>query len=90
MRYVYRYELAITDRPRILLPEGAQVLSVGPPRGGRDGLDLWALVDPGNGMEPCEFRIIGTGHPVPDDAGRFVGSVTTHDGQLVWHVFEAS
>lgn len=92
-RYVYRYELPLTWRPQILLPQGARVLSVGPPRDGRVTLDLWALIDPQNdtmmGRQARQFRVVGTGHPLPEDAGLFVGSVTSHDGQLVWHVFEA-
>lgn len=91
-RVIYRYRLPITDRPSLGLPEGATVLSVGPPRDERDELDLWALVDPNNdtmmGRVRRDFRIVGTGHDVPADIGSFVGTVATHQGSLVWHVFE--
>lgn len=86
-RSVYRYRLPITDLPEIELPEGARVLSVGPPRDGRDELDLWALVSPGAPLRRRTFRVAGTGHPVPIDPGAFLGSVTTHGGDLVWHVW---
>jgi hypothetical protein len=87
---IYRYRLPITDAPAIELPIGAQVLSVGPPRDGRDELDLWALVDPDQVAIRTEFRIVGAGNPVPYDCGRFIGTVPTHGGQLIWHVFEAA
>lgn len=90
---IWGYDLPITGRPRLALPEGARVLSVGPPRDGRDVLDLWVAVDPRNdtlmGRVPRDFRVVGTGHPLPDDCGPFVGTVPTHGGLLVWHVFEA-
>lgn len=85
---VFRYRLPITDQPVIHMPDGATVLSLGPPRDDSDELDLWAMVDPQRASRPCPFLVVGTGHEVPDDAGSFIGSVTTHGGQLVWHVFE--
>ncbi len=89
---IYRYRLPIIDCPTLLLPEGARVLSVGPPRDDRDELDLWALVDAANdttmGRLRRDFRIVGTGNPVPPDVGPFIGTVPTHGGALVWHVFE--
>ena len=77
-----------------VMPAGAQVLSVGPPRNGTQELaaelDLWAVVDPSAATSPRHFRVVGTGHPMPDDCGRFVGTTVTHGGALVWHVFEAA
>lgn len=88
-RVVYRYRLPITDCPVVQLPERANILSVGPPRDGRDELDLWALVSPHAPLRPCHFRVVGTGNPMPPDAGSFIGTVPTHGGSLVWHVFLA-
>lgn len=85
---VYRYRLPITDRPVVDMPDGATVLSLGPPRDDdSDELDLWAMVDPSQPLRPCPFIVVGTGHVVPDDAGAFVDTVATHGGQLIWHVF---
>lgn len=87
---IWRFALPITDRPTVKMPVGAAVLSVGPPRGSADELDLWVTVDPAETMrEHCQFLVVGTGHPLPDDAARFVGTVVTHGGTLVWHVFLA-
>jgi len=88
-RVIYRYRLAITDFPEVVMPAGAKVLSVGPPRDGQDfPLDLWALVDPAAPLAPRPFRVVGTGNPMPPDCGRFVGTVPVYDGRLIFHVFE--
>jgi hypothetical protein len=89
-RRIYRYRLDITDAPKVELPHRAQILSVGPSRDGSDQLDLWALVDPDNELRVMEFRIVGTGNPMPDDYGTFIGTVAIHGGALVWHVFTAA
>lgn len=91
-RRIFRYRLAITGAPGLHMPAGAEVLSVGPPRDGSDRLDMWAVIDVrvGGFEEYREFRVVGTGHPMPDDCGRFIGTVATHGGALIWHVFEAA
>jgi hypothetical protein len=87
---IFRYRLPITDTPDVLLPAGAEVLSVGPPRDDSADLDLWALVDPAAPSRPRSFRIVGTGNPMPSDCGRFVGTVPVLGGKLIFHVFEAA
>jgi hypothetical protein len=92
-KVIFRYRLDIADNPKVDLPAGAEVLSVGPPRDGADLLDLWALVHGDSHIRLTsarEFRIFGTGHPMPDDPGRFVGTVPTHEGRFIWHVFEVT
>jgi hypothetical protein len=90
-RRVFRYRLPITDHVVLEMPTGAEVLSVGPPRDGFDELDLWAVVDTSVVTEQDRrFRIVGTGNPMPDDCGRFIGTVPTHGGSLIWHVFEVA
>lgn len=87
---VFRYRLPITDVAEIKMPEQPDILSLGPARDGGDELDLWALVVPGAPTRTFRFLVCGTGHPVPANRGAFVGSVTTHGGQLVWHVWIAT
>lgn len=86
---IWRYLLPLTDEPVVRMPARSRVLSVGPPRSGDSHLDLWALVDPTAADEGREFRIVGTGNPMPTDCGRFVGTTYSHGGALIWHVFEA-
>ncbi len=91
MTRILRYRLALADAVDVVLPKGAVVLSVGPPRDGADQLDMWAAVAeyPGLGQEARSFRLIGTGNPMPDDCGRFIGTVPLYNGRLIFHVFEA-
>lgn len=91
---IYRYLLDIIDEPTIRMPRAARVLSVAAERrhpwDGEHHFELWALVDP-TVLEHEEraFRVVSTGNPMPGDCGRFLGTVPTHGGMFVWHVFEA-
>jgi hypothetical protein len=83
---VWKYQLKITDVQTIWLPVGATILSVGMQYGSPT---MWALVDPTRANSKREIRIAGTGHVVPQsDASRFIGTLITEGGALVWHVFE--
>lgn len=76
------------------MPAGARILPFPPsprdPHGGT--IEIWAQVDPEHPMKTRHFRIFGTGHPMPDDDAyatlTFIGTVITHDGTFVWHIFE--
>jgi len=71
----------------LLLPAGAQVLSVGVQS---RAVYVWILLDPDVPVtETRHFIIVGTGWDVNRNAlGDFVGTV--HDGGFVWHVFVKS
>lgn len=89
MKTIHRYELPITDRPSVRMPRGAQILTA--PVSGRNRLgrvELWACVDTDTSMEVREFCIVGTGNPMPDDCGQFIGTVATNGGAYIWHLFE--
>lgn len=54
---------------------------------------------PGSGSQPPEkepvfterlLRIYGTGNPVDDNPGEYLGTFTSHMGRLRWHVFVAN
>lgn len=89
MKTIYRYQIPITDRPTLSMPAGAHILPA-PPGERNDGSDIeiWAEVDTTRPLEPRGFTIVGTGNPMPDEHGAFVGTVVTHGGQFVWHIFE--
>jgi hypothetical protein len=84
---IFKYELEVTDEQQILLPEHARILSVQVQNG---RLCLWALVNDGALTNRRRtFRVVGTGHPVPDNEYlAFLGTVQMHGGALVFHVFE--
>lgn len=86
-RTIYKYAISVVDESQVLLPEGAEILSVGP---GSNAYHLlvWALVDADAPPEPRNFRIVGTGHPVEEDSIQYVATVQAPP--FVWHVFEAA
>ena len=84
---IWKFELQVTDAQRVIMPEGAKLLSVGDQRG---TLCLWALCDPSAGLEDRHIEIVGTGNPISQEVGigrRFIGTVLMEP--FVWHVFES-
>jgi hypothetical protein len=53
-----------------------------------DLVDVFCLVDLEGPMTSREFRVVGTGHPVPEGY-TYRGTAERADGALVWHVMEA-
>lgn len=86
MKTIYRYEFEVDDRVTIVMPKGARILSVLPSDRLTYGVALWAIVDTDAETEPRYLLVRGTGHPLTEWLGRFVGTVS--HGPLVWHVFE--
>lgn len=86
-RVVYRYTLGAADRQVVAMPGGADILHVGRTRTVvPHAVDVWAAVDPDRPTVDRAFLVVGTGNPIPDTAGRHIGSVDV--GAFVWHVFE--
>jgi hypothetical protein len=86
---IWKWELSVADLQIIMMPIGAQVLSVQVHRGAPQ---LWAMVDETSPAEPRTFATVGTGHTMTKNAiyGRFIGTYQLHGGDLVFHVFEHS
>lgn len=83
MRTVWKFDVPVTDAPRLEMPEGARFLSAGP--GGHGRLWIWAEVDTSNPPEPRSLRIVGTGNPMPE-VGAYIATVQAPP--FVWHVYE--
>ncbi|MND83651.1 hypothetical protein D3C80_755210 [compost metagenome] len=85
MKTIWKTTLQLVDNQTIELPEGHVVLSVMNQRG---KIVLYAEVNPEAEQKAVvPIAIYGTGNPVPEAPGRFVGTVTTDNEQLVWHVY---
>lgn len=86
MKTIYKYGLDITDKQRIELPVGAELLSVQNQRG---EINLWALVDSEAELEENLIECFGTGHPINIDAPRqHLGTIQIQDGLQIYHFFK--
>lgn len=85
MKKILKYPLQITDDQTVVMPEGAQILTVAIQHG---KVTLWALCPETRKVQPRKIEIFGTGNPIPNGTRTYIGTVLMDGGQLVWHVFE--
>ena len=86
---IWKYPLELTDGQQVMMPAGAEILSVAEQNG---RLCLWALVDPAETLRLGRLiEIHGTGNLSINTlrTRKFIGTCVTSGGALVWHVFEA-
>jgi hypothetical protein len=89
MKKIFKYPIEITDAQVLVLPLGARVLSA-IEQG--DDIVVYALVEPTVEFKKnVEIRIAGTGHDIMFDLQKFkfLNSISTYGGRIVWHVFYA-
>lgn len=88
MRTIWKETLKVQSEQIIIVPEGAEPLSVqmqnGHPR-------IWFMCDPTQGKVNRTIRIVGTGHDFNEaELGRFIDTFQIDNGVYIFHVFEAS
>lgn len=83
MKTIHKYGLE--ESTTLQMPIGAEILST---HGQGGDICIWALVDTDHKKEDRNFVVIGTGHPIPDLALKFIGTALLQSGLLVFHVFE--
>ena len=81
---VWKFHLDGIENP-VEIPEGAILLSVAQQHG---RLVLWARVNPTAPLVVRHVYVVGTGNPVPSDAGPFIGTAVCDGGAWVFHAFE--
>jgi hypothetical protein len=89
MKKIFKYPIEVVDAQVLVLPLGAKVLSA---IAQGDDLVVYALVEPiVEFKKNIEIRIVGTGHDVTFDLQKFkfLNSISTWGGRLIWHVFYA-
>lgn len=85
MRTVWKYPIKFGDTIELIMPFGAQILKFDT----QDGvLMIWALVYDSVALQTRRFRLVGTGHPLPDYGLVHIG--TCFHGPFVWHLFEVN
>ena len=87
MKMIYKYAFEVTGIVRIDMPMRAQVLTVQTQIGEPC---IWAIVEPGEPVEPRFFRVYGTGHKWDTNvkATHYVGTFQLDDGGFIGHLFE--
>lgn len=88
---IWKFPIRIDQEQFIAMPAGARILSVAVhPKykepGSTDDIYLWAEVDAAEPEELRRILVFGTGHPLWERRGRFIGTVLT--GPFVWHVYD--
>jgi hypothetical protein len=84
-RRIWKFPLRLVDEQHIEIPMKPEFLSV---QYQGNQLVLWAMVEPENAKRLHRILILGTGNPMPDDFGYYIGTVQQPGVPLVWHVFE--
>lgn len=82
---IWKYELVATQKQTLMIPEGAEFLYIDVQH---EIPQIWMLLNPLAPQMPKTFITIGTGHPISDKLGRYLGTYMLQDGFLVFHVFE--
>lgn len=80
-----KFKLSTTDVQTVEISEPANILSVIEQR---DEIVLYAEMKRGAPTVKKQICIIGTGNPMPEYPGRFIGTVSTEQGSLIWHVYD--
>lgn len=85
MNAIWKYPLNIADVQIVEMPLNAEILCVQ-----MQGTSpcLWALVNPEDELAFRKIEIFGTGHSMLEANRKYIGTVQSHSGALVWHVFE--
>ncbi len=83
MKTIYKYTLRIDDRQQIPVPARRKPLCVQMQNGNPC---LWVEVDDEDGPELLTIVTRGTGHPLPDNLGPYIGTYQIQG--LVFHVYQ--
>lgn len=85
MKRIFKFPLEVTDLQKIRMPKDSTLLTV---QVQKEIPCLWALLDTDKEAEDRFIKIIGTGHPVPENVLRYIGTFQVMEGTFVGHVFE--
>jgi hypothetical protein len=94
---VWRFELEIADEQQLVLPRMSKILKFAMDCT-ETKISVWvqhsAEADDGWDQDPVRyetrsFRVVGTGHPIPDwERLQHHDTLVANGGSLIWHVYE--
>ena len=82
---IWKYPIEATGEQILEVPKGAIFLTVQTQRGTPQ---IWALCEPDEPKERRMIAMYGTGHLIPSNPGKYIGTFQIGDGKLVFHIFE--
>lgn len=85
---IWKFPVSVTDKQIVYMPAGARLLHIA--EQGSAGMYLWAQVDTEAEIVPRAIRIFGTGQPMPDDPGIYIGTFQLKGGALVFHAYDTA
>ena len=85
MKLIYKYQIPVTESALVPMLEGATILNVGIQ--GNQNIVVWAAVDPNAQEIGRRFHVRGTGHEMPPETARYLGTVY-QPPMLYLHVFD--
>lgn len=86
---IWKFPLELTDTQQVEMPIGTQILTAQIQNG---SIMLWGIV-PDDEVNKCSTMLLtieihGTGSTTRSPHGlTYIGTVQSHDGMFVWHVF---
>lgn len=87
MKTIWKFPIQVTDYQKIDMPARAKILCV-QIQGGEPY--LWAEVDSEEDYVTRLIHVYGTGHAMPQDTGRYIGTFQMMQGRLVFHAYETT
>lgn len=85
MNTIHKTILEISDKQSITIPSDAEIICA---REQFDNVCIWYSCSD----VPLSVRwifIVGTGHPLPNQNTKYLGTASLREGNLILHVFEA-
>lgn len=85
MQTIHKYAIAVATEQKIMLPAGGKILCVQTQYGKPY---IWCKIDTDAPYEEVTLFTFDTGHNC-DGTANYIGTYQLHEGDLVYHVFEA-
>lgn len=85
METIHKFVLEVMDEQKVTMPQRHTTIHVGEQQG---ALCVWAIVDTESPMVDVTFRVVGTGHPLPQGHDSCLLGTVVMSNSFVWHVFE--
>ena len=84
MKRIFKWTLAMDDFQSIDVPEDTQFLTV---QTQYEQPQVWGICTPGASKKSVTIRLAGTGHPIDDNPGKYLGTFQLMNGSLIFHAF---